>query len=222
MYFGDKCGTRIMAILFFMAFLILYSPPSYPAARLTLVTPKNTIDTVISEVIVRKAYRRIGIDVTIEKYPAERAIRLANRGVVDGEVQRIDGISKKYPDLIQVYPPINYIDASVFSRYESFEVRGWESLRSYRIGIIRGIKFAERNTKGMNVAKVGGYQRLFRMLNGNRIDVAASPRVNGWFHIKRLKLTGIKEIKPHIMRFDLFHYLHKKNAKIVPMISNVF
>ncbi len=74
----------------------------------------------------------------------------------------------------------------------------------------------------MKVAKVGGYQRLFRMLNRNRVDVVASPGVNGWFHIKRLKLHGIQEIKPPIMRFDLFNYLHKKNAEIVPLISKVF
>ena len=41
--------------------------PVPAAERITLVTPLNTVDTVISEVIVREAYRRIGIKVEIRQ-----------------------------------------------------------------------------------------------------------------------------------------------------------
>lgn len=41
-----------------------------------------------------------------------------------------------------------------------FEVAGWESLKPYTIGIIRGIKFAERRTEGMNAIAIKDYAAL--------------------------------------------------------------
>ncbi|MBT8002974.1 MAG: transporter substrate-binding domain-containing protein [Rhodospirillales bacterium] len=189
---------------------------------LVLVTPPNRIDTVISEVITREAYKRIGIAVKIRKYPGERALRLANSGKVDGEVQRINGIAANYHNLIQVHPAINYIEGTVFTRTKNFDVKGWQSLRPYRIGYIRGIKFAERNTKNMDSSGVGDYSRMFQMLGKGRFEIIVSPRLNGLYQMKQLGITGVRVLTPAIMRFDLFHYLHKKHSNLVPKISAVF
>ncbi len=190
--------------------------------RLVLVTPPNTVDTVISEVITREAYNRIGITVKIKKYPGERALRLANAGKVDGEVQRINGIAANYHNLVQVFPAINYIEGAAFSATKEFEVAGWRSLKPYRLGYIRGIKFAERNTKEMDSTAVGDYPGLFQMLNDKRLEVIISPRLNGLYQMKQLGVRKVRELKPAIMRFDLFHYLHQKHVKLVPKISTVF
>jgi polar amino acid transport system substrate-binding protein len=193
--------------------------PGGTVERLVLTTPENTVDTVVGEVIVREAYRRLGIDVVIKKYPAERAVRLANQGEVDGEVQRIGGLAEKYPNLIEVRPAINFVDATVFTKATKFPVQGWESLSPYRIGLIRGIKFAEQNTAGMSVALVGGYEVLFRLLDRGRVDVALSPRVNGWYYIKRTGMDGIRSLEPSVAVFDLYHYLNRKHADLVPYFS---
>ncbi len=195
--------------------------PAAAQDNLTLVTPVNSVDTVISEVILREAYRRLGIAVTIRKYPAERALKTANQGRVDGEVQRINGLSKKYKNLIQVKPPINYINGTVFAKSADFIIQGWKSLAPYRIGIVRGIKFAERNTQGMKTYPATDYAHLVKMLDKDRVDVVVSPGVNGWFQIKQLNLKGIREMSPPVARFELFHYLHKKNASLVPRIAKV-
>ncbi len=211
-----KCFVLLAALIF-----IAFGRQALSAERLVLVTPTNTVDTVISEVILREAYRRLGIDIVIKKYPGERAIRMANLGKVDGEVQRIDGINANYPNLIQIQPPINYIEGVVFSKSVTFKVDGWESLRPYRIGIIRGIKFAEANTVGMKVSSVSDYAALFNMLDKNRFDIIVSPRLNGEYQIKQLGVKGLRELSPSIMRFDLFHYLNKKDKDLVPAISKI-
>ena len=71
------------------------------ADPLTLVTVENSADTPISEAILTAAYRKLGIELVIKRYPAERAIRMAAAGQVDGEVQRIDAVRVHYPSLIQ-------------------------------------------------------------------------------------------------------------------------
>jgi len=215
--------SLVKNVLFGAVFLTAFWGGSLEAQeRLVLVTPPNSIDTVISEVITRKAYKRIGIDVEIRKYPGERALRLANSGKVDGEVQRIDGIAKHYTNLTQVYPAINFIEGTVFSLQKKFPVKGWDSLKPYRIGYIRGIKFAEQNTRNMDSLAVSDYTHLFEMLRKKRFEIIVSPRTNGLYQLKQQGIEDIQELKPAIMRFDLFHYLHKKHIKLVPKISAVF
>lgn len=203
--------------------------PNAPAAegaaevtRLVLATPERTVDTLIGEVIVREAYRRLGIDVVIRKYPAERAVRLADAGQVDGEVQRIGGLAQRYPNLIQVQPAINFIEATVFTKTATFAIDGWQSLEPYRIGLIRGIKFAEQNTNGMMVAPADAYDVLFRLLDRGRVDVALSPRVNGLHYIKRHGLTGVRPLEPSVDTVELYHYLNHEHADLVPFISAMF
>ena len=72
---------------FFLTVILLCGvgiAPSRAADKLVLVAAAGTIDTVVSEVILREAYGRIGIDVTIRKVKPERALRLANAVGPDG------------------------------------------------------------------------------------------------------------------------------------------
>ena len=201
---------------------MLVSLPVAAKTRLVLVAPHNSTDTIIGEVITREAYKRIGIDVEIRKYPGERAFRLADSGKVDGEVHRIDGISAKYKNLIQIKPPINFIEGTAFSRTTKFVVDGWDSLKPYRLGYILGIKFAENNTRGMKSTAVSDYTRLFQLLGKDRVDVVIAPRLNGLYQMNKLGIRNVTELKPAIMRFELFHYLHKKHEDLVPKIAAVF
>ncbi len=213
---------RAVITLLVPVVLLLLPVPATAQKQLVLVTPPNTVDTVISEVITRKAYARIGIKVQIKKFPGERALRLANSGKVDGEVQRINGISANYHNLIQIYPAINFIEGSVFTRTKKFKVDGWNSLKPYKIGYIRGIKFAERNTRNMNSNAVSDYKIMFNMLKKNRFEIIISPRLNGHYQLRQLSIEGVYDLKPAIKRFDLFHYLHQKHVNLVPRISTVF
>ncbi len=187
-----------------------------------LVVAANTADTVVSEVIVRKAYARLGYRVEIARYPAERALMLADKGQADGDVQRIDGLGRQYPNLIQLRPAINYIEGSAFTAGKPLTIHGWESLRPYRIGLIRGIKFAELNTVGMDRHLVGDYETLFKMLRKGRFELGVSTRLNGLYQLKRLNIAGISPIDPPLARFELYHYLHRSRAGLAPSLEAVF
>ncbi len=187
-----------------------------------LATIVIAADTPISVVILRKAYARLGYAVEISRYPAEVALRLADAGREDGEVQRINGLSKHYPNLVQLHPAINYIEAAVFSAGRDIPLDGWSSLQPYRVGVMRGIKFAEFNTRGMNRTLVGDYTALFQMLGEGRYDVAVSPRMMGILELKRLGTTGISPVEPPLERFPVFHYIHRSRAELAPKLEVVF
>ena len=56
--------------------------------------------------VLREAYRRIGYDIRFEFLPGKRSLEYANKGLTDGDVARIAGTEKKYPNLIPVPTPI--------------------------------------------------------------------------------------------------------------------
>ena len=63
--FGNR--NMSLAIMVTLAFLVQLATSVGVAAqsKLVFVTPPNSIDTVVSEVITHKAYKRIGITVQI-------------------------------------------------------------------------------------------------------------------------------------------------------------
>lgn len=207
----------------FLAFVfLLLAHPVNGQEKMVFVTIEHAMASIPSEVVVREAYRRLGIDIEIKKLPARRALLMSNGGEVDGEVQRIGGVSKRYPNLIQVYPPINVVEGVVFSNDVNFSVAGWESLRKYRIGIVRGVQFVTTRTEGMNTEVANNYNLVFKILEGRRVDIIAVPRLNGLVAMKRQRLKHINMLEPAIEQFPIYHYLHEKNRALVPQISAVF
>lgn len=195
--------------------------PAVTMDTLVFSTPELTADTLSSEIILKEAYRRIGIAASIVKLPPERALLQANTGAVDGEVQRIGTISRIYPNLVRVDPSINFLDGMAFTKNVEAEIRGWNSLRPYRVGILRGIKFLEANTANMNVLSLNNYNSLFAMLRNNRLDIVVTPRFSALHHMKAKGISDVHELPPALVRLDLFHYLNRKHVDLIPRISAV-
>jgi polar amino acid transport system substrate-binding protein len=74
----------------------------------------------------------------------------------------------------------------------------------------------------MDSSAVSDYKNLFQMLAKNRFNIVVSPRLNGLYQLQQSGIQGIRELKPAIKRFDLFHYLHQKHVALAPKISTVF
>jgi polar amino acid transport system substrate-binding protein len=173
----------------------------------------------ISEEILKEAYARIGIAVTTQEFPGERALRMSNSGAVDGEVNRIRGIAKIYPNLRIVPVAINLIDGMAFTKNPEIKIKTWDSLSPYIIGLRTGAKFAEFGTQGMNVISVTTNDQVFRMLDKRRVDVAISTRIEGVLTVKNLKLRNIRLLEPPLLTIELFHFLNKKHEALTPRIT---
>lgn len=211
--------NRVWLAALLLASAAMAEQPAADGDVIRLVTPAGSVETVISEVILREAYARLGYRLEVTRYPAERAIRMANQGRFDGEVHRIDGVADSYPNLVQLYPAINHIKGGVFTGRDDLVIESWEDMRPYRCGIIRGIKFAERRTEGMDRYIVGGYNRLFKMLTHDRLDLAVSTLISAAYNLKRGGFDNIKPAGPALERFELYHYLHSSRSELAPRIE---
>ena len=200
--------------------LLLLCVPGMANQRLELTTVANSPDTSVSSDVLKEAYRRLGIDISIRGLGASEALQRSNSGLADGEVQRIDGISRNFPNLIQVPIPINYIQGAVFSKNSALKLRGWYSLRTFKIGLVKGIIFAEKGTSGMQVQMTETYDQLIELLLNDQVDLIVVPYINGAVAIRQHPQGGQLHLNGILETYLLYHYLHKTHEKLVPAITS--
>ena len=189
------------------------------AKSLVLSSPKGAALHHASVLVLKEAYKKINVPVTFKEQPGARSLKTANAGKVDGEVTRINAVKKKFKNLVQIPVAINYLEGVVFTKDKTFKVNGWKSIKPYKIGIVRGSKFVEKGTKGMNTHVVASYKIAFNLLNKGKVDIVVAPYLAGYVNLKKMNLKNIKALKPAIVKLDLFHYLHKKHAGLVDKLK---
>jgi ABC-type amino acid transport substrate-binding protein len=180
-------------------------------------------DQYVGGEILRAVYARLNITVEFEDVPGKRALALSSAGELDGEIQRIGNLSRDYPTLVRISPPINYIEPSVFTTTLHFEVHGWDSIKDYSIGIVRGVGSSEAGTRGMSrVTATTGLENMIEMLDAGRFDVMVTDLFSGLVAVKRLKLQSrIYPLSPPIERIYIYHYLNERHRELALKVGRV-
>ncbi len=217
-----KRGVVKFKIPFLILFNLIFYPNFLQAQEKLIISGIKAPLTDIGEQILSEAYQRIGIQIVVERFPVERSLIQSNYGKVDGELLRIAGIEKKYTNLIMI--PVSYVNFQgvVFSKKFDFPVKGWSSLKPYKIGILIGSKFAEAGTKGMRTMAVIRYEQLVMLLDMGRIDIFVESRLNGLKAFRQAKMKDFLILEPPLVELPLFHYVHKKHQALVPSITVSF
>lgn len=170
--------------------------------------------------VATEAFRRIGYKLIINKLPAERGLRNANAGLIDGELGRIGGLSKIYPNLIQVPEKITDTYFVAFSRKNVELKQGWQSLANKNLAFIKGWKIYENSTpKSAAITTTKNSKQLFMLLSRNRTDYVLFNRWGGRSIIAEMKLDDVKELSPPLAVKEMFIYLNKKHADLVPLVN---
>ncbi len=179
----------------------------------------NTERTGFFDVVAIEAFRRARFELRLAKLPAERALRLSNSGVGDGELNRLSGIETQYPNLIRVPEKLGDWYFAAFSKDASIPGR-LEAVRGRAVGLIRGWKIYERAMTGAKeVITVDDPDQLFRLLQLGRIEVALYERLMGLAHIKEHGIDGVRVVEPPLFIRETFIYLHQSYAEQVPALT---
>lgn len=169
--------------------------------------------------VLREAYRRIGVTVTTTVGPVDQSLQQANRGELDGEPARVAGLEARYPGLVRVPVAVVQVDAMVFANKTPLAPGGFESLRPYRIGILKGVQYAAEGTRGMRVDISADNAELFGKLENDEIDFAVATRIEGVLTMRELRTRNITMLEPPLTKVVLFHYLHESHRDLVPKIT---
>jgi polar amino acid transport system substrate-binding protein len=177
--------------------------------------------TTIAERVLSEAYRRLGLSMVVLKVPGERSLFSVDHGQVDGELYRKIGMERDYPNLRIVPVPLLTYEIVIFTLGTTFVVNGWDSLRPYTIGFVRGIKIIEQNTLGMKLEPTTTMNQAFLKMTLGRSDIVVANRNSGLAILKEMKLQDVKVLEPPLATFPVFHYLHKKHQALVPKLTTV-
>jgi polar amino acid transport system substrate-binding protein len=199
--------------------------PDAPPLTLTISTNNTPLDRQALAELTREALRRIGADLKLVNLPSERSLHEADAGAVDGEGLRVAGLGAQYPNLVQV--PERYIGISfvAFAKVAPGQAaprleQGWRSLAPYSVAHIGGWKLFEASVTGTRVLhKVDKPEQLFRMLDAGRIDLALYTRADGLALLRSLGLDGIQVLEPALKDVDMYLYLHRRHAALVPRLA---
>jgi len=170
------------------------------------------IDTIVSE-----AFQRIGIKLSTVSLPAERALKNSNAGVIDGELIRIKGMEKLYPNLLRVPEKIMDLEFVAFSNKNILIDNKWQSLSKLSVTFLNGWKIYEKNVpKSSQVTKVNRIKQLFFLLEKKRADLILYEKWGGLFFIKNNNLLKTKLLSSVLAKKEMFTYLHKKHSQLLP------
>lgn len=206
--------------IFFLLFLFLL--PLFSSQKLKFTGIQNSVINEVTLKVLKEAYSRMGIEISIDFYPAKRSLIISNDGInYDGEIHRIGGIEKEFPNLVPISIPINILEGVVVANKVNFMVNGWKSLNPYLIGIRRGIVFTTNGTAGMNRVVLNTNEHLFQMLAAQRIDLVVISRINALKYIPTEQRLKLKILEPPVEVYNMYHYLHKKNAHLIPELTSI-
>ncbi|MBW7971027.1 transporter substrate-binding domain-containing protein [Bradyrhizobium sp. BR 10289] len=199
--------------------LLLPAAPSQAQQLIRLARIADIPDQYVGGEMLRAVYARLDIRLEFEDVPGKRALALSSAG----EIQRIGTLSRDYPTLIKITPAINYIEPAVFTTRLHFDVAGWDSLRNYRIGIVRGVGSSEAGTRGMaDVTATTGLESMVKMLDADRFDLMVTDLFSGMVAVRKLNLQArIYPLAPPLERIHIYHYLHERHRDLVPKVGTV-
>ena len=190
-------------------------------SALTIAILEKSPSSLVYSKILEEIYKRAGIPLDFVVRPTERSIVESSNGLIDGELVRIHKVGELYPTLIRVPTPYTFFESTAFSPIpDVLPEEGWNGLSDYRVGMVRGMKHAEWGLKDIEkVVTVNITKQLFDMLQFGRIDIAVTSRISGLYFLKNYDLKPMYVIEPALQNHDLYHYLHEKNKKYIPVLD---
>jgi len=172
--------------------------------------------------IYTEAFHRMGLRFRFVKLPAERALRSANDGTIDGDVSRIAGLQRTYPNLVMVPFKLTDVEFTAFTRAPMNNPPSWDQLISYQVGYIKGWKIFELNTpRGTTLVPLRSTDQMFDMFNRGRLQVILYSRYMGMEYAKKHHIQGVHPWLPSLAKMEMYPYLHRKHQATVREFSQV-
>jgi len=172
--------------------------------------------------LLEEALQRMGYRLRVLTVPAARSLKMAEEGLVDGDLVRTTAIEAHFPTLLRV--PEVLVDSTfvVFSREPVDLKNAWQSLSGKSVGVILGMKRIENNVPvSALTTKVKDQKQLFKLLLRKRIDYAIFIKEIGLHYLQKNNIRGVILNRMPLDSISAYVYLHSKHAALVPRLASV-
>lgn len=202
-------------------FILMLLPILAQADSYTFSGGANNLAHKIASEILTKAYNRSGITIKPLFLTLADSLQQSNTGITDGEFARIASITRFAPNLRQVPVSIIQVQAVAYSKNKSLVINNWEDLRGHKIVIVKGAKFIEMGTANIERVLVPTFEDALELLEQDKTEIIVIPKLAGINLIYKKKYHHIKNISNSLQTIKLYHFVHKKNSHLIPVILPV-
>ena len=209
---------RLTASVVFIIAVFLFLKPVMAEQPTTTLVFNKPLDTKISRTLIKRlqsAYQAIGIEVKVVDFDHKSSLSAANAGELDGQIGRVIGISKEYPNLIASVTPLMNLNLVLITNKNSCTNCQLSDLKtiSHNASYPFAQKYIEQENYQGEVITNSNLTSQLHMLRNQTIDGI-------------LVLEYLLEHQIEQRTFDFFerkivsqkpihHYLHKKHQAIL-------
>ncbi|WP_375191869.1 substrate-binding periplasmic protein [Marinobacter sp.] len=187
-----------------------------------LTAPEDAFVQDVSIRVLRKAYDRLGYELVVHKLPNLRSLISANNGTYDGEVSRVANLGSIYPNLHTVPTAINAVNVVAVGQQGTAEIRKVEDIRDDPL-CVRGVVIVEHlvNAHRIKCMFVVNINQALAMVSLGRAKYTLLPDINARISVLHSPFTNVEVVSPVLHSEALYHYLHKKNLRLVEPLDKV-
>jgi polar amino acid transport system substrate-binding protein len=169
--------------------------------------------------LARALFKRVGVEVEVSTLPVERVMINVNSGLDDGDLFRTAGAEQDFPNLLRVPEKVLDFEFMAYTNRPEIRVATWADLAPYVVAYTTGYRIYDRSVKGVKeITKTASIQELFPLLDKGRADVVLIDRWQAQWIIRRDGYLA-RPIEPPLARVEMFIYLNKKHAALVPKVA---
>lgn len=177
--------------------------------------------------VMQEALKPLAIEMEMLEMPGNRTISEVHNGRVDGDLGRIKNL-KTISDMdvanyLVVNEPVIVSSLVLITRagVTSPNIINWETVNQYSVAYVRGAKLVQSNLKTKQRVGVTTPKQALEMVASSRVDatVLMLPIANNLLSQHTNLTKSLKIHAPVLMPVQLFSYLHKKHAKLIPKLE---
>lgn len=209
-------------------FMLLFCALPVAAQQKTLIFHSNhypllnnQTQTGFLDQLTQEILKRNGFAVEISFLPPKRAFVNLNRYLASGNSAKIAGLEASYPHVRQVPEKMIEISFVAFTLLSNPQVKSWQDLYQYDVGIVTGMKIVETHLKDHpRLTKVVVPEQLFQILELGRVDYIVFTYWNGLAYAQQLNLKDrLKMAQPPLAIADMFMYVNDQYESLVPALA---
>ena len=220
---GANIAKRLMQwvaiILFALAPISSHSNSSERALRIAVINDIPSTQLAIQ--VLSAAYEKLGIRMETSTLPSRRALLMADRGQVDGDLFRMEEIASQYPNLTQVpYPLMRGRLLGIVAPPHADHLPKVDD-RPLLVAVRRGVLVAEITAKrlGMTPVLANSYQQMKSLLDQGRVDLMLVSDIEGLSPSNNSEWRDLVILSEPVTQFSLFHYLNRHHSYLATPLA---
>ena len=202
--------------------LLTFSLSGHTQPSIEIAAPENAAIVPVALAVLRQAYARIGVTVTVRPLPLRRGVQLADAGELDGDLVRTLTSLKEWDQLVVIKVPVA---RAVFSAYKLGQTCpasvSIAELAAARVAYVRGTRAIEDALPATALRAANNNLDALRHVQRGVTGYAVVGQLETDALIIRNGLHDLCKIPQPVLTVELYHSLNKRHERLAERLQRV-